>query len=108
MHYVYIIECEDGSYYTGYSTNPERRFKQHLSGKGAKYTRSHKPKELVYVDECPDKSTALRKEHFLKQLSHSEKEEFIFMEQMKTMRWTDGVFVQYFTGATPVADYPMS
>ena len=73
MHYVYMIRCEDGSFYTGYSTDPERRFKEHLSGKGAKYTRSHKPVELVMQCLCMDKSAALKLEARIKNLSHEEK-----------------------------------
>lgn len=73
-NFVYMIECEDGSFYTGYTTDLVRRFKAHLSGRGAKYTRSHKPVRVVWYTEVPTKSDALRLEHDIKQLTHDQKE----------------------------------
>jgi len=63
--YCYILECSDGTYYTGWSTEPERRLREHNSGAGARYTRSRRPVRLVYLEELPDKSSALktRKSH---------------------------------------------
>ena len=58
---VYILRCKDGSLYTGITTDVEERFKAHNSGKGAKYTRGRGPLELVYTEECADKSEALRR-----------------------------------------------
>lgn len=75
--YVYILRCGDGSYYTGSTNDPERRFKAHSSGRGGKYTRSHLPVEPVYVQEVPDKSSALKREIQLKRMSHEEKERLI-------------------------------
>ena len=72
-YYVYILRCSDGTLYTGYTDNPERRVKVHNSGKGGKYTRSRLPVELVYWEEHEDKSSALRREYAIKQLSRSEK-----------------------------------
>ena len=72
--YCYILECSDGTYYTGWSTDPERRVRQHNSGKGARYTRSRRPVRLVYVEECTDKSAALKRERTIKALTHSQKE----------------------------------
>ena len=60
--YVYMLRCGDGSLYTGYTDDVERRLAVHQSGKGGKYTRSHLPVELVYREELPDKSAALRRE----------------------------------------------
>lgn len=71
--YVYILRCGDGSLYTGYTDDVERRLAVHQSGKGGKYTRSHLPVELVYREELPDKSAALRREAALKRLSRKEK-----------------------------------
>lgn len=62
MYFVYIIECEDGSLYTGSSTDPKGRFEKHKAGLGSKYTRSHKPKKLVYIEEFKTKSDALKRE----------------------------------------------
>ena len=70
---VYMLCCGDGSLYTGISTDVQRRLAEHRSGKGAKYTRSRGPLELVYSEECPDKSTALRRELEIKALSRAEK-----------------------------------
>lgn len=71
--YVYMLCCGDGSLYTGYTDDVERRLAVHQSGKGGKYTRSHLPVELVYREELPDKSAALRREAALKRLSRKEK-----------------------------------
>lgn len=70
---LYILRCGDGSLYTGISTDVERRLDEHRSGKGAKYTRSRGPLELVYCEECVDKSTALKRECEIKALSRAEK-----------------------------------
>lgn len=70
---VYILRCGDGSLYTGISTDVQRRLAEHRSGKGAKYTRSRGPLELVYQEECPDKSAALRRELEIKALPRAEK-----------------------------------
>lgn len=72
-YFVYMLLCADGSYYTGSTDDVSKRFIKHLSGKGASYTRSHKPVKVVYSEELPDKSSALRREHELKQLSHTQK-----------------------------------
>ncbi len=76
-HYVYILKCADGTFYTGWSTDPIRRTKAHNSGKGAKYTRPRRPVTLVYTEEYGDKSTALKREYAIKQLSRKDKEELI-------------------------------
>ena len=70
---VYILQCGDGSLYTGISTDVQRRLAEHRSGKGAKYTRSRGPLELVYEEVCSDKSTALRRELEIKALPRSDK-----------------------------------
>lgn len=71
--YVYMLRCGDGSLYTGYTDNVERRLAVHQSGKGAKYTRSRLPVTLAYQEELPDKSAALRREAAIKSLTRSEK-----------------------------------
>lgn len=73
MYYVYILRCGDGSLYTGITTDLEHRLKMHQSGKGAKYTRSHLPVELVYQEVQPDKSAALHREAEIKKLPRSQK-----------------------------------
>ena len=76
-HYVYILKCADNSFYTGYTTDPVRRTKVHNSGKGAKYTRSRRPVELIYTEEFDDKREAQRREYAIKQLTRTEKEKLI-------------------------------
>jgi putative endonuclease len=71
--YCYILECSDGSYYTGWSTDPERRLREHNSGSGARYTRSRRPVRLVYLEELPDKSAALKRERAIKALPRPKK-----------------------------------
>ena len=71
--YVYMLRCGDGSLYTGYTDDVERRLAVHQSGKGGRYTRSHLPVELAYREQLPDKSAALRREAALKRLSRQEK-----------------------------------
>jgi putative endonuclease len=71
--YVYIVECADGTLYTGWSYDPVARLKQHNSGRGAKYTRSRLPVRLVYTETLPDESAARRREIALKKLTRAQK-----------------------------------
>lgn len=71
--YVYILRCRDGSLYTGCTNDILHRLKVHQEGKGAKYTRSRLPVELVYCEDATDKSQALRREAAIKGLSRREK-----------------------------------
>lgn len=73
MWFVYILLCEDGSLYTGYSNNIEQRFSDHKNGKGGHYTRSHKPIKLVYQENCGTKSEALKKESQIKSWTRKKK-----------------------------------
>ena len=70
--YVYILECRDSTYYTGYTTDVDKRLETHNLGKGAKYTRSRRPYKLVYVRTCESKL-----EYKIKQMSRKEKSELI-------------------------------
>ena len=72
-YWVYVLRCGDGTLYTGSTNDPARRLAMHQSGKGAKYTRSHLPVEMVYQEELPDKSTALRREATIKKMNRAEK-----------------------------------
>ena len=76
-YYVYVLECSDGSLYTGLTTDPERRVREHNSGKASKYTRSKLPVKLVYCETVDDKSQALKREYAIKQLPRNEKLELI-------------------------------
>ena len=72
-HYVYILRCRDGSLYTGYSTDPERRLKEHQEGKGARYTRGRRPVELLGFLEFDSRSEALSAEAAIKRYSPQKK-----------------------------------
>ncbi|MGG1657878.1 GIY-YIG nuclease family protein [Brevibacillus sp. NRS-1366] len=85
-HFVYILSCTDNSLYTGYTTELLRRIREHNEGKGAKYTRGRGPVQLVYWEEGPDRSWALKREDGIKRLTRSKKEQLI-----ETMyEYTDG------------------
>lgn len=71
--YVYMLRCGDGTLYTGITDNVSHRLAAHRSGKGAKYTRGRGPLELVYTEEVPDKSAALRREIAIKKLKRTQK-----------------------------------
>jgi putative endonuclease len=72
-HFVYILECSDGTLYTGYTTNIDHRIRQHDAGKGAKFTRSRRPVRLAYKERLASKSDALRREVQIKRMSRSSK-----------------------------------
>ncbi len=71
--FVYILECNDGTLYTGMTNDLEGRLEKHMTGEGAKYTRSRGAKEIIYSEEFKTKSEALKREHEIKKLSRSEK-----------------------------------
>jgi putative endonuclease len=71
--HVYLIECRDGSLYTGIATDVERRYAQHVAGKGARYTRSHPPVRLLAHFAYPDRASASRAEYAIKQLTPARK-----------------------------------
>ena len=71
--HLYLIECEDGSYYTGIATDVARRYEEHRTGKGARYTRSHKPLRLLGCRPCGSRSAALKAELALKKLPKAKK-----------------------------------
>ena len=73
MYHVYILLCKDGSYYTGHTKNLEFRLEQHVLGRGARYTRMHKPKKLVYLEEFAPRREAMIRERQIKHLTHDEK-----------------------------------
>ena len=74
MNYTYILECKDGSYYTGWTNNLEKRLKDHNDGKGAKYTRSRLPVRLIYFEEYETKEEAMSREFAIKRMTRKEKE----------------------------------
>ena len=72
-YYVYIILCIDGGFYTGYTKNIEARLKLHESGKGARYTRMHKPQKIAYLEVLDTRAQAMKREKQIKKLSHQQK-----------------------------------
>ncbi|HIQ89910.1 TPA: GIY-YIG nuclease family protein [Candidatus Galligastranaerophilus faecipullorum] len=72
-YYLYILQTTDNTLYCGIARDVQKRFQEHLSGKGAKYTRSHKPLKIVYTKEFENKSEALKEEIRIKKLSKKEK-----------------------------------
>ena len=73
MNYVYILRCADDTLYCGWTTDLTKRLVAHNSGRGAKYTRSRRPVELVYVEEYEDRHDALSREWHIKRMSREEK-----------------------------------
>jgi putative endonuclease len=70
---IYVILCDDNSFYTGYTKNLDRRIRLHKNGRGARYTRIHKPKKLVYVEEFNSRREAMQREKKVKRLNHQQK-----------------------------------
>jgi putative endonuclease len=66
--YCYIVECADGTYYTGWALDPEKRVAMHNKGRGARYTRTRSPVKLVYVEELPDRKSAMKREIAIKRM----------------------------------------
>ena len=81
MNYTYILRCADGTLYTGWTNDLEKRLKAHNSGTGAKYTRSRLPVELVWYETYDDKINAQRREYAVKQLTRAQKLALIEGEQ---------------------------
>lgn len=71
--FCYIVECADGTLYTGWTTDPERRVKKHNKGSGARYTKMRRPVKLVHVEELPDKISAMNRERAIKRMTRSQK-----------------------------------
>ena len=76
-NFIYIAECSDGSWYTGWTTDLQRRIRVHNSGRGARYTKSRRPVKLIYWEEYPTEKQARSREYEIKQLSRQEKEKLV-------------------------------
>ena len=81
--YCYIVECADGTYYTGWAIDPEKRVAMHNKGRGARYTRTRCPVRLVYVEELPDRKSAMKREIAIKRLGRVGKSKLIQEERGK-------------------------
>ena len=77
MNYTYIVRCRDGTLYTGWTNNLEKRMEAHNSGKGARYTKSRRPVKLVYYEEFETKEEAMSREYAIKHMKKSKKEKLI-------------------------------
>jgi len=75
--FVYILKCTDDSFYTGITNDPQKRFKEHVSGKGGRYTRSHRPVKIVYLERVANRSKALKREARIKKMTRREKDALI-------------------------------
>ena len=75
--YCYIVECADGTYYTGWTFDPEKRLAVHNKGRGARYTRMRLPVKLVYVEEQPDRKSAMKREIEIKRMKREGKAKLI-------------------------------
>ncbi|MTI80969.1 MAG: GIY-YIG nuclease family protein [Firmicutes bacterium] len=76
-HFVYILQCRDGSFYTGYAVNIEHRLREHQRGRGSKYVRSRLPVKLVYYEVYTSKESAMSREAEIKKMPRKKKEELI-------------------------------
>ena len=85
MNYVYLLRCKDGTLYCGWTTDLGSRIAAHNSGKGAKYTRSRLPVELVYYEAYENKHDAMSREWHMKRMSRKEKTELISSENRFTL-----------------------
>jgi predicted GIY-YIG superfamily endonuclease len=83
LHYIYIVRCADGTFYTGYARDPKQREHAHNCGRGAKYTCGRRPVTLVYTRRCRSKSSALRQEYQLKQLTRAKKAALVLASRRK-------------------------
>jgi putative endonuclease len=82
VHFVYIVRCADGTFYTGSAIDPAEREKVHNLGRGARYTSGRRPVSLVYTEVLPSIGDALRREHALKRLTRAKKEALIRATQL--------------------------
>lgn len=76
-HYMYVLECSDGTFYTGYTNCLERRLRMHNEGKASKYTRGRTPVKIIYQETFETKEAAMKAEYGFKQLSRKQKESII-------------------------------
>ena len=83
MNYTYMLKCSDGTLYTGWTNDLDKRVEAHNSGKGAKYTKARRPVELAYYEEFETKEQAMKREYAIKQLGRKEKQKLIAGKKIK-------------------------
>jgi len=76
-YYVYILLCDNGSFYTGYTKDVEERARLHANGRGARYTKMHRPKKVAYIETFQERAEAMRRERAIKKLNHTQKQALI-------------------------------
>jgi putative endonuclease len=81
--YCYIVQCADGTYYTGWAIDPHKRVIVHNHGRGAKYTKMRLPVQLIYVEELPDRTSAMKRERAIKKMTRSQKQKLIVQGRSK-------------------------
>ena len=85
MNYTYILRCRDGTLYTGWTNDIEKRVKAHNEGKGAKYTKARLPVKLVYSEAFETKTEAMKREYAIKRMRREAKEKLIAKGRQKGM-----------------------
>ena len=83
LNYTYMLKCSDGTLYTGWTNDLDKRVEAHNSGKGAKYTKARRPVELAYYEEFETKEQAMKREYAIKQLGRKEKQKLIAGKKVK-------------------------
>ena len=91
LFYTYMVECGDGTLYTGWTNHLEKRMQSHNAGKGAKYTRSRLPVRLVYYETSENKQRAMQREYAIKQLTRSGKEKLIAGQSSENRKYCESI-----------------
>jgi len=86
MPYVYMLKCRDGTFYTGYTVDIKRRLGEHQQGIASKYTRGRTPVELVYLEQKPDKNTAMQREWQIKHMPKTSKQRLIASSDLNMLK----------------------
>ena len=89
-YFVYMLLCNDGSYYTGYTSNVLSRFERHKKGHGARYTKMRQPKRIVYLQRFTTRRAAMRRERQMKTLSHDQKLDLARRHKSRTVGYWRG------------------
>ena len=89
-YFVYMLLCNDGSYYTGYTSNVLSRFQRHKKGLGARYTKMRRPKRIVYLERFATRRAAMKREKQMKTLSHDEKRDLARLHRSSTAGYWRG------------------
>lgn len=100
-YYVYLLLCDNGSYYAGYTNDIASRFARHRKGQGARYTRMHRPRELVYVEMCETRRAAMARERHIKTLTHDRKRDLASSIRSRRKRSSFGKHTPLSVGPSP-------